>query len=147
MAARFATQVLSAHTHPSLASSSNAPCPVGKSATSIGSASSEAAGSSTGLSGGRPPRRYLWTDAFAVCNFLGLERATGEVRHRELALRLVDQVHHTLGRHRPDDVRRGWISGLDEHDGQAHPTRGGPRIGKELPERAPGEAFDEGLEW
>lgn len=101
----------------------------------------------TGLSGGRPPRRYLWTDAFAVCNFLGLERATGEVRHRELALRLVDQVHHTLGRHRPDDVRRGWISGLDEHDGQAHPTRGGLRIGKELPERAPGEAFDEGLEW
>ena len=22
------------------------------------------------------PRRYLWTDAFAVCNFLALDRAT-----------------------------------------------------------------------
>jgi hypothetical protein len=44
-------------------------------------------------------------------------------------------------------VRRGWISGLDEHEGEAHPTRGGLRIGKELPERAPGEACDEELEW
>ena len=101
----------------------------------------------TGLSGGRPPRRYLWTDAFAVCNFLGLERATGEARHRELALRLVDQVHHTLGRHRPDDVRCGWISGLDEPAGEKHPTRGGLRIGKELPERAPDQAVDADLEW
>ena len=24
----------------------------------------------TGLTGARLPRRYLWTDAFAVCNFL-----------------------------------------------------------------------------
>lgn len=101
----------------------------------------------TGLSGGLPPRRYLWTDAFAVCNFLALERATGEARHLELALCLVDQVHHTLGRHRADDARQGWISGLDEHEGEAHPTRGGLRIGKEPPERAPGEACDEELEW
>ena len=47
----------------------------------------------TGLTSDRPLERYLWTDAFAVCNFLGL----GET---ELALRLVNQVHHTLGRHR-----------------------------------------------
>ncbi len=61
----------------------------------------------TGLVSERPPRRYLWTDAFAVCNFLGLARLTGEQRYTELALRLVDQVHHTLGRHREDDPRTG----------------------------------------
>jgi len=88
----------------------------------------------------RPPRRYLWTDAFAVCNFLG----SGS---RDLALALVDQVHHVLGRHRADDVRSGWISGLAEHEGEAHPTKGGLRIGKPLPERRPDERFDERLEW
>jgi hypothetical protein len=101
----------------------------------------------TGLDADRPPRRYLWTDAFAVCNFLGLARATGEQRYNELALRLVDQVHHTLGRHRDDDPRGGWISGLGEDDGEAHPTRGGLRIGKRLPERGAAEPFDERLEW
>ena len=25
----------------------------------------------TGLTAARPHQRYLWTDAFAVCNFLG----------------------------------------------------------------------------
>ena len=35
----------------------------------------------TGIADGRPPRRYLWTDAFAVCNFLALARATGEQRY------------------------------------------------------------------
>ena len=28
----------------------------------------------TGLSSARAPRRYLWTDAFAVCNFMALAR-------------------------------------------------------------------------
>ena len=28
----------------------------------------------TGLTGACAPRRYLWTDAFAVCNFLELYR-------------------------------------------------------------------------
>jgi len=93
------------------------------------------------------PRRYLWTDAFAVCNFLGLFRETGEEPWLDLALRLVDQVHHTLGRHRRDDPRLGWISGLDEWDGELHPTRGGLRIGKELNERGPDEPLDERLEW
>jgi hypothetical protein len=31
----------------------------------------------TGLTSANPSRRYLWTDAFAVCNFLGLNTATG----------------------------------------------------------------------
>ena len=101
----------------------------------------------TGLSGDRPPRRYLWTDAFAVCNFLGLAQATGEQRYTELALRLVDQVHHTLGCHRDDDPRSGWLSGLNDRDGERHPTRGGLRIGKALPERRPDEPYDELLEW
>ncbi len=26
----------------------------------------------------KSPRRYLWTDAFAVCNYLGLYLETGE---------------------------------------------------------------------
>ncbi|MGJ0485558.1 MAG: hypothetical protein ACR65R_13670 [Methylomicrobium sp.] len=101
----------------------------------------------TGLSSERPQQRYLWTDAFAVCNFLGLSRTTGEKRYTELALRLVDRVHHTLGRHRGDDSRTGWISGLSEHEGEEHPTRGGLRIGKGLPERRADQAFDERLEW
>jgi hypothetical protein len=101
----------------------------------------------TGLDGEASPRRYLWTDAFAVCNFLGLHRATGEGRYRELALRLVDQVHHVLGRHRPDDERRGWLSGLSTEEGERHPTCGGLRIGKPLPERAPSEPLDPQLEW
>ena len=101
----------------------------------------------TGLTVERPRQRYLWTDAFAVCNFLGLARVTGEARYTELALALVDQVHHMLGRFRTDDPRVGWISGLDEREGEAHPTRAGLRIGKKLPERGPEQPFDEGLEW
>lgn len=101
----------------------------------------------SGLVGDAPPTRYLWTDAFAVCNFLGLHRETGEARFLELALVLVDQVHHVLGRHRDDDERRGWISGLDDEEGERHPTAGGLRIGKDLPERRPDEAYDSRLEW
>jgi hypothetical protein len=101
----------------------------------------------TGLTSDRPPRRYLWTDAFAVCNFLGLARETGDPNFDALALRLVDQVHRVLGRHRPDDSRRGWISGLDEQGGARHPTRGGLRIGKELPERPKCTPIDPQLEW
>ncbi len=101
----------------------------------------------TGLTGSCRPRRYLWTDAFAVGNFLGLQVRTGEEVYRTLALRLVDQVHQVLGRHRSDDPRSGWISGLDEDEGQAHPTIGGLRIGKELPERRPEEVLDQQLEW
>ncbi|BCO10620.1 hypothetical protein GF1_29960 [Desulfolithobacter dissulfuricans] len=102
----------------------------------------------TGLSPAtEQPRRYLWTDAFAVCNFLGLHDQTGERKYLDLALALVDQVHHTLGRHRPDDARKGWISGLGEAEGEHHPTIGGLRIGKKMNERAPGDPFDEALEW
>ena len=103
---------------------------------------------STGLSNAeKSPRRYLWTDAFAVCNFLELDRQTGDESWRNLALRLVDQVHSTLGRHREDDPRTGWISGRAEEDGRRHPTVGGLRIGKQINERRPGEPYDDRLEW
>jgi hypothetical protein len=102
----------------------------------------------TGLSPVSPtPRRYLWTDAFAVCNFLELHRQTGDEEYEHLALRLVDQVHHVLGWHREDDKRSGWISGLSEEEGARHPTAGGLRIGKGMKERGPRESYDERLEW
>ncbi|MDD1666502.1 MAG: hypothetical protein LUQ23_03090, partial [Methanomicrobiales archaeon] len=96
---------------------------------------------------GAKPVRYLWTDAFAVCNYLGLFREFQDRRFLDLGLRLVDQVHHTLGRHRGDDRRKGWISGLGEEEGEAHPTIGGLRIGKKLPERRRDEPASERLEW
>ncbi|MDH4041835.1 MAG: hypothetical protein OEV88_14365 [Gammaproteobacteria bacterium] len=103
---------------------------------------------STGLvDGSAAPRRYLWTDAFAVCNFLGLYRLTGRQIHLDSARRLVDQVHFVLGRYADNDWRSGWISGLDEQAGYEHPTAGGLRIGKKLPERQAHEAFDDRLEW
>ncbi|HEB31143.1 MAG TPA: hypothetical protein ENI15_09760 [Spirochaetes bacterium] len=105
----------------------------------------------TGLTGLMPasktPCRYLWTDAFAVCNFLGLFCQTGDGRYKNLALQLLDRVHSTLGRHREDDTRTGWISGLDEQEGKKHPTKGGLRIGKKMRERGPSDRFDQGLEW
>jgi len=94
-----------------------------------------------------PPRRYLWTDAFAVCNFFELARRTGENRYRKLALKLIGQVHDVLGRFHPDSGKRGWISGLDDEEAARHPTLGGLRIGKKLNERGPDEAYDEALEW
>lgn len=93
------------------------------------------------------PRRYLWTDAFAVCNYLELFQRTGNQAYRELALRLVDQVHTLLGKHRDDDPRTGWISGKSLQEGMRHPTIGGLRIGKSLPERQVNEPSDEQREW
>src|SRR5437868_6682960 len=94
----------------------------------------------TGLTSDRAPDRYLWTDAFAACTYLAL----GET---EIAIRLVHRVHETLGRYAPGDDRAGWISGLPEDEARRHPTAGGLRIGKPLPERRPGEPIDARLEW
>ena len=120
-------------------------------------------------------RRYLWTDAYAVCAWVELARTTGDARYTTLALDLVDAVHTTLGRHcsdHDDDRNRRDESnpsdasvGDDDpaarplHDGNSHacrwldgastdhPTRGGLRIGKKLPERKPGEPVDDEREW
>jgi hypothetical protein len=103
---------------------------------------------STGLSTvEQSPRRYLWTDAFAVCNFLELYQRIGDESWQNLALRLVDQVHYTLARHREDDSRTGWISGHTEEEGRKHPTMGGLRIGKQMNERKPDDPYDDHLEW
>jgi hypothetical protein len=107
----------------------------------------EAFAERTGLVSGGPQRRYLWTDAFAVCNLLALADVSRQPHYRDLALRLVGHVHRTLGRHRTDDRRRGWISGLTGDAAASHPTLGGLRIGKELPERSVDDPLDERLEW
>ncbi len=101
----------------------------------------------TGVRSMERTRRYLWTDAFAVCNFLTLSDLTASRSFQDLALDLVEGVHNTLGRHRPGDRRFGWISALGESEGALHPTRGGLRIGKPLPEREENERLDQELEW
>ncbi len=101
----------------------------------------------TGLEPEGSPRRYLWTDAHAVCYYLGRYRNGQDESDLELALRLIEQVHFTLGRFRPDDERSGWISGLSEEEGRERPTARGLRIGKPLPERAAEQPYDAGLEW
>ena len=93
------------------------------------------------------PKRYLWTDAFAVCNYLELYNRMDEKKYLDLALKLVDQVHHILGKYRPDNPKIGWISGLDTYEGENHPTQAGLRIGKDINERMPNEPFNERLEW
>jgi hypothetical protein len=102
----------------------------------------------TGLSPAGPsPRRYLWTDAYAVCNFLGFYLETKDVTYRDLALQLIAQVHDVLGRYREGSPRTGWISGLPDTEGRRHPTVGGLRIGKVMEERGLCETVDEELEW
>jgi hypothetical protein len=84
---------------------------------------------------------YLWTDAFAVCNYVSLSRALGDESWLGRAVDQVERVHATLGKHRDDDARTGWLDAPD------HPTRRGLRIGKRLPERGEHERFDPRLEW
>jgi hypothetical protein len=92
-------------------------------------------------------QRYLWTDSFAVqaCFALSHEKNGGE--YQAYALGLIDLVHSILGKHRADDPRKGWISGLPAEAGKNHPTAGGLRIGKKLSERINGEPIDHSLEW
>lgn len=99
----------------------------------------------TGLTNAaHPPRRYLWTDAFAVCNFIELHQQTARQEYIQLAIKLVDQVHHVLGRNRGNTA---WLSGLDDKQASLHPTLGGLRIGKQLDERRPDDPYDDHLEW
>ncbi|MFX1285633.1 MAG: hypothetical protein ACFFB5_18480 [Promethearchaeota archaeon] len=95
----------------------------------------------TGLTSNKPKRRYLWTDGFAVCNFLELYQISKDNKFKNLAIELVEQVHRILGKHREDDERSGWLGSKDS------PTKRGLRIGKPLPERKPHEPFNPNLEW
>lgn len=103
----------------------------------------------TGISdpAGNPQRRYLWTDAFAVESCFALSNILDQEKYFDHAVKLINQVHIVLGKHRPDDTRKGWISGLSAEEGEKHPTIGGLRIGKKLPERKVGEPADPQLEW
>lgn len=92
-------------------------------------------------------RRYLWTDAFAVTNYLSLAVATHDRVFIEHARALIDDVHRVLGRHRPGASRSGWISGRSEPDGATHPTSGGLRIGKPMDELPSHAAPNERTEW
>ncbi len=78
----------------------------------------------------------MWTDAFGVCNFLGLYRRTGDGSWRRVGL--------ASGRSGPLTCwgviaamtnGSGWISGLSEEEGKRHPAIGGLRIGKKINER------------
>ncbi|WP_345985825.1 hypothetical protein WCX49_01540 [Sulfurimonas sp. HSL-1656] len=91
--------------------------------------------------------RYLWTDAFAVCNYLSLFKRLGAKGYLDKARALIDAVHRELGTFRADDGRHGTLSGLGEADAAHYPTVAGLRIGKPLPERGVEEAYDETSEW
>ncbi len=95
----------------------------------------------TGLRGEHEQRRYLWTDAFAVCNFIQLYNDTQDKEFETLAIDLVESVHNTLGKYREDDERSGWLASED------HPTKNGLRIGKALPERPKGKPINQQKEW
>jgi hypothetical protein len=78
----------------------------------------------TGLTLDVPGRRYFWTDALACASSIASTRSSA-----------------------CDDGRQGWLSGLPDPEARAHPTRGGLRIGKAVPERMEGEPVDPELEW
>ncbi|KZT69181.1 hypothetical protein DAEQUDRAFT_281192 [Daedalea quercina L-15889] len=67
--------------------------------------------------------RYLWTDAFGVLNFITLGTLAANPTYTTLAARLIDRVHDVLGRTRDGTQRLPGAS-------NAHPLRGGLRIGK-----------------
>src|SRR3989338_7735994 len=67
--------------------------------------------------------RYLWTDAFAVCNFLTLFIETKQEQYLNQAKSLIDEVHNVLGKDRLLKHRLG--NSTDDH-----PLLGGLRIGK-----------------
>jgi hypothetical protein len=71
--------------------------------------------------------RYLWTDAFGVCNFLTLFYETGDTKFLTMADGLIANVHDVLGRDRKGERR--LADSTDEN-----PLRGGLRIGKIDPE-------------
>ena len=100
----------------------------------------------TGLDDGSARRRYLWTDAFAVCNFIALAEA-GDSEASGRARALVGRVHDVLGAYPEDGRRQRWLGGVDDAAHRRSPTAAGLRIGKRLPERGPDEPFDERAEW
>ncbi|GLB42655.1 hypothetical protein LshimejAT787_1201040 [Lyophyllum shimeji] len=67
--------------------------------------------------------RYLWTDAFGVCDFLTLHGLTGETKFLTCAHNLIETVHGVLGKTRDGRLR---LPGATDDN----PLGGGLRIGK-----------------
>lgn len=78
--------------------------------------------------------RYLWTDAYGVCNYLTLYKETNNQDFLDQATILIDDVHNILGKSRDGSIRLG--SSTEEH-----PLLGGLRIGKPKSE-GPGMSND-----
>ena len=91
--------------------------------------------------------RYLWTDSFAIFNYIELYKLTNSRQYLDLVNILISHVHNSLAKHREDDERSGWISGLEDTEAQQHPTIAGLRIGKSHDERNENEIYDPNLEW
>jgi len=68
--------------------------------------------------------RYLWTDAFGVCNYITLFCETKDPKYLDQADSLINQVHEILGKGRHGDNKR-LEPATDEQ-----PLLGGLRIGK-----------------
>jgi len=71
--------------------------------------------------------RYLWTDAFGVCNYITLYCETKDQIYLDQADALIKDVHDTLGKDRSLKERLGKST-------DARPLLGGLRIGKVDPE-------------
>ncbi|OQV17347.1 hypothetical protein BV898_08596 [Hypsibius exemplaris] len=79
--------------------------------------------------------RYLWTDAYGVCNYLTLFKETGEAQYCTQAKNLISAVHDTLGKTRDGGAARLGNSPPEQ------PLLGGLRIGKP-DEEGPGMSGD-----
>lgn len=96
---------------------------------------------------GAANRRYLWTDAFALLNFMALKQTTDDKTCDAWTLRLIKEVHCHLGKFSSENSRSGWLSGYEGEKARNHPTVAGLRIGKEIPERGANEVYDAQREW
>ncbi|CEM34200.1 unnamed protein product [Vitrella brassicaformis CCMP3155] len=92
-------------------------------------------------------RRYLWTDAFAVCNYVSLAHRAGQegdgqlrAMYLTMAARLIDTVHASLGTPRSEE----YPMIPSEHNSPSGFK--GLRIGKVDPNTDPGMRAD-GMYW
>jgi len=67
--------------------------------------------------------RYLWTDAFGVCNYISMYYESGNKQYLDQADTLIQNVHDVLGKDRAGQKRLG-------NSTDAEPLKGGLRIGK-----------------
>lgn len=66
--------------------------------------------------------RYLWTDAFGVCNFVTLWKETQDELYLSLADALIQDVHDVLGKDRwvVSDATLLQLKSWDTPTGQCH---------------------------